>query len=49
MLDEIKEINEGDCVELGVILIEPELEQVMLAAEKKRSLIFSRQFMFNSC
>lgn len=40
VLNEIKEIDEGDCIELGITLIEPELEQVMLASEKKGPLSF---------
>lgn len=40
VLSEINEIDEGACVELGIILVEPELEQVMLAAEKKGALSF---------
>jgi len=35
VLNEINQIDEGACVELGIKLVEPELEQVMLAAEKK--------------
>ena len=40
VLYEINEIGDGDCAELGIILVEPELEQVMLASEKKGSLSF---------
>lgn len=40
VLSEVYEIDEGDCVELGVILVEPELEQVILAAEKIGPLSF---------
>ncbi len=40
VLSEIKEIDESVCIELGIKLVEPELEQVMLAVEKKRSLSF---------
>ncbi|ACV64573.1 hypothetical protein Dtox_3878 [Desulfofarcimen acetoxidans DSM 771] len=40
VLYEINEIDEGDCVELGIILVEPELWQVMIAAEKKGPLSF---------
>ena len=40
VLDEISEINDSDCAELGIKLVEPELDQVMLAAEKKGSLSF---------
>ena len=35
VLSEINDIDEGDCFELGVILVEPELGQVILASEKK--------------
>jgi len=40
VLSEIKEINEGECIELGIKLVEPELGQVMLAVDKKGSLSF---------
>lgn len=40
VLYEINEIDESDCIELGIILVEPELEQVMLASEKKGPLSF---------
>lgn len=40
VLSEINEIDEGACVDLGIILMEPELDQVMLAAEKKGPLSF---------
>jgi len=40
ILSEINEIDENDCMELGIILVEPELEQVILAAEKKGPLSF---------
>ncbi len=40
VLNEINEIGDSDCVELGIILVEPELEQVMLASEKKGPLSF---------
>lgn len=40
VLNEVKQIDEGDCQELGIILVEAELEQVVLAAEKKGSLSF---------
>jgi len=40
VLSEIKEINESECVELGIKLVEPELDQVMLAVEKRGSLSF---------
>ncbi len=40
ILSEIKDIDENDCIELGIILVEPELDQVILAAEKKGPLSF---------
>ena len=40
VLSEIKEIDEGACIELGIKLVEPELGQIMLAVEKKGSLSF---------
>ena len=40
ILNEINQIDEGDCLELGIKLVEPELEQVMLAADKKGPLSF---------
>jgi rRNA-processing protein FCF1 len=40
VLNEINQIDEGDCLELGIKLVEPELEQVMLAADKKGPLSF---------
>jgi len=40
VLNEINWIDESDCVELGIILVAPELEQLMLAAEKKGPLSF---------
>lgn len=40
VLDEINEIDEDDCVELGILLVEPELEQLMMASEKKGRLSF---------
>jgi len=40
VLYEINEIGDSDCAELGIIIVEPELEQVMLASEKKGSLSF---------
>lgn len=44
VLNEINEINEGDCMELGIILVEPELEQVMLASQKKGPLSFQDNY-----
>ncbi|NLI14021.1 hypothetical protein [Pelotomaculum propionicicum] len=40
VLSEIKEIDAGECIELGIKLVEPELDQVMLAVEKRGSLSF---------
>jgi len=40
VLDEINEINEDDCREMGIILVEPELELAMLAAGEKGPLSF---------
>lgn len=40
VLSEIKSINEDECIELGIKLVEPELEQVMLSVEKRGSLSF---------
>lgn len=40
VLDEIKEIDDTNCTELGMILVEPTLEQVMLASEKHGPLSF---------
>lgn len=40
VLSEIHDISDSDCADLGIILVEPELEQVILASEKKGSLSF---------
>jgi len=40
VLNEINQIDENDCLELGIKLVEPELEQVMLAAGGKGPLSF---------
>jgi rRNA-processing protein FCF1 len=40
VFEEIKEIDENDCAQLGIILVEPELEQAMKAAEKRGPLSF---------
>lgn len=40
VLAEIKEINEDDCVDLGIIMVEPELNQVMKASVTKGPLSF---------
>ena len=39
-LSEINEIDEGICSELGIILVEPELDQVILASAEKGPLSF---------
>ena len=36
VLREVNEISENDCLELGITLIEPELDQVMLATAESR-------------
>lgn len=36
VLNEVKEINESDCLELGIILVEPEVEQLNLVAMERR-------------
>lgn len=38
VLNEVNQINEGDCLELGIKLVEPELEHVLLAAGNKGPL-----------
>lgn len=40
VLNEVNQINEGDCLELGIKLVEPELEHVLLAAGNKGPLSF---------
>ncbi|SFJ45793.1 hypothetical protein [Thermoflavimicrobium dichotomicum] len=40
ILDEVKEIQESDCTELGIRLIEPELDQLITASEKRGPLSF---------
>ncbi|WP_104373514.1 hypothetical protein [Desulfocucumis palustris] len=40
VLSEINQIDERTCVKLGIILVEPELEHVMMAAVKKDPLSF---------
>jgi len=40
VLSEINEISESECIELGIKLVEPELDQVALAVEKRGSLSF---------
>lgn len=46
VLDEINEIDEGDCLEMGIILVEPELEVAMLAAGAKGPLSFQDNLCF---
>lgn len=36
VLSEVKEISESDCLELGIILVEPALEQLILATTERR-------------
>ena len=36
VLSEVNEISENDCLELGITLVEPELDQVMLATTESR-------------
>lgn len=40
VLNEVTEISESDCIELGIVLVEPDLEQVFIAAEKRGPLSF---------
>jgi len=40
VLNEVKEIGESDCIEHGITLVEPELEQVIIAAEMGGPLSF---------
>jgi hypothetical protein len=46
VLDEIHEVNEDDCLELGIILVEPELEVTMLAAGERGPLSFQDNLCF---
>lgn len=46
VLDEINEIDESDCLEMGIILVEPELEVAMLAAGAKGPLSFQDNLCF---
>lgn len=46
VLNEVNEISESDCLDLGIMLIEPEIEQVMLAATEKRGPL---SFQDNLC
>ena len=47
VLEEINEIDESDCLELCIILVEPELELAMLAAEKRGPLSFQDNLCLN--
>lgn len=40
VLSEVRSINKVDCSELGIVLVEPKLEQVMQAASGKGALSF---------
>ncbi len=40
VFNEVTEISENDCIELGIILVEPELEHVLTAAEKRGPYLF---------
>jgi len=40
VLSEINEFDENDCTELGITLVEPDLEHLMRASEKKGRLSF---------
>jgi predicted nucleic acid-binding protein len=40
ILDEVKDFSANDCLELGIKLVEPSLDQVIAAAEKPRPLSF---------
>lgn len=40
VLDEISEIDHGDCAELGIVLVEPELEHLLLAGQGSGPLSF---------
>jgi len=33
VLDEINDLSEGDCMALGIILVEPELSHLLIASE----------------
>lgn len=54
ILDEIKDLCETDCIELGINLVEPELEHLLLAAQPigplsfqdKLCLILARKYSF---
>lgn len=36
VLNEVKDLSESDCLELGIILVEPEAEQLILIAMERR-------------
>jgi hypothetical protein len=40
VFDEIKDLSENDCIELGLKLLEPELEHLLLASEPNGPLSF---------
>lgn len=40
VMNEINEINEADCIELGIRLVEPDIEQAMLAMKNRGPLSF---------
>jgi len=46
VLDEINQIDEDDCLALDIILVEPELELAILAAEKRGALSFQDNLCF---
>lgn len=40
VFNEVKEINESDCIELGIVLAEPDINHLLLAAERRGPLSF---------
>ncbi|MBS4032749.1 MAG: hypothetical protein KGZ63_15210 [Clostridiales bacterium] len=46
VLNEINDFDETECTEFGVILVEPELRQVVLAAEEVGRLSFQDNLCF---
>ncbi|EEG77470.1 hypothetical protein [Dethiobacter alkaliphilus] len=46
VFDEVWEINANDCIELGIILVEPGLEQLLLASEGTGSLSFQDKLCY---
>jgi len=40
VLNEVNEITEGDCLELGITLVEPTLKQIMMSSGKRGRLSF---------